>query len=69
MANLTLGIRISMRNNIMDCKTEEETIKTDNKQAKCDCGNKTTSHKDLPFFRETDREYDEYYCGECYGWD
>lgn len=40
--------------------------------AKCiyGCGSKKASSWDLPFFEyRPDCEYDEYYCGSCYGWD
>lgn len=33
------------------------------------CGSKTQSKWELPFFKyQPDKEYDSYYCG-CFGWD
>lgn len=42
----------------------------ENREAKCtECGHKTQSRADLPFFEYLpNEEYDKYYDG-CFGWD
>jgi len=51
-------------------EVENELPSLDGRTACCpDCGKKTTSNFNLPFFSyQPNQQYDSYYCG-CYGWD
>lgn len=56
---------------ICDClEVDKEIDEIEDREARCtECGRRTKSKVDLPFFKYCpDKEYDDYYCG-CYGWD
>lgn len=55
---------------ICDCKEiQDNKPEIQGRKAKCFYCRKTTDSKwTLPFFKHTEREFDEYYCG-CEGWD
>lgn len=59
---------------ICGCVEIERVVKgkegLEGRLARCsDCGSKTESRWELPFFSHNPKsEYDSYYCG-CYGWD
>lgn len=55
---------------ICDCtEIQQNKPKIKHRKAKCIyCGRMLKSEWDLAFFKHTDTQYDEYYCG-CQGWD